>query len=70
MWALGFEPRFSRPQREVLTTIRCPHTCQVWKAYSIKMASHMKYTPIFQENRYMEKCNFRMKKSKKREKYR
>ena len=26
MWVLGFEPRFSRPQREVLTTRRYPHT--------------------------------------------
>ena len=26
MWLLGFEPRFSRPQREVLTTRRYPHS--------------------------------------------
>ena len=38
MWALGFEPRFSRPQREVLTTIRCPHTYLVSNQNILKMA--------------------------------
>ena len=53
MWVLGFEPRFSRPQREVLTTRRYPHMLIVCSSNPIKIcqeSTHPYFIQIKSQN--------------------